>query len=80
MYSKKVEGENIAKACSHNVRISIKNAKPVCKSVRGLKLERAKKFLEDVLKEKKNINGKFYSKTTREVLNIILSAEKNAEF
>ncbi len=79
MYSRKVEG-NIAKACSHNIRISVKNAKPVCKSVRGLELKRAKKFLEEVLKEKKNINGRFYSKTTREILNIISSAEKNAEF
>ena len=79
MYSKKVEG-NVAKACSHNLRISVKNAKVVCKSVRGMYLKKAKKFLEDVLKEKRSINGKYYSKTTKEVLNIIKSAEKNAEF
>ena len=79
MYSKKVEG-NVAKACSHNLRISVKNAKVVCKSVRGMYLKKAKKFLEDVLKEKRSINGKYYSKTTKEVLNIIKSAEKNDEF
>ncbi|MCK4429355.1 MAG: hypothetical protein KAU95_03185 [Candidatus Aenigmarchaeota archaeon] len=80
MYSRKVEGGNVAKANSQNIRISVKNAKPVCKAVRGLELKRAKKFLEDVLKEKKSINGRFCSKTTQEVLNIISSAEKNAEF
>ena len=80
MYSRKVEEGNVAKACSQNIRISIKNAKPVCKAVRGLELKRAKKFLEEMLKEKKSINGKYYSKTTQEVLNIISSAEKNAEF
>ena len=70
----------MAKAYSNNLRISVKNAKPVCKSVRGLGLPVAKQFLEDVLKSKKNIGGRYYPKTTREVLNIILSAEKNAEF
>ncbi|MCK4729793.1 MAG: hypothetical protein KAT28_00595 [Candidatus Aenigmarchaeota archaeon] len=80
MYSRKVEGDNVAKACSNNLRISVKNAKPVCKSVRGLGLPVAKQFLEDVLKAKRNIGGRYYPKTTREVLNIILSAEKNAEF
>ncbi|RLJ04445.1 MAG: hypothetical protein DRP14_03335 [Candidatus Aenigmatarchaeota archaeon] len=80
MYSKKIDGDNIAKAHSLNLRISVKNAKVVCKSVRGMYLKKAKKFLEDVLKEKRSINGKYYSKTTKEVLNIIKSAEKNAEF
>ncbi len=80
MYSRKVEGDNVAKAYSNNLRISVKNAKPVCKSVRGLGLPVAKQFLEDVLKSKKNIGGRYYPKTTREILNIILSAEKNAEF
>lgn len=79
MYSRKVKG-NVAKACSHNLRISVKNAKPVCKAVRGLELKRAKKFLSEVLKEKKSINGKYYSKATKEVLNIIETAEKNTEF
>ncbi|RLI99191.1 MAG: hypothetical protein DRP06_04050 [Candidatus Aenigmatarchaeota archaeon] len=80
MYSIKVEGDNVAKAYSNNLRISVKNAKPVCKSVRGLGLPVAKQFLEDVLKAKRNIGGRYYPKTTKEVLNIILSAEKNAEF
>lgn len=79
MYSRKVEG-NVAKANSQNLRISVKNAKPVCKAVRGLELKKAKNFLANVLKEKKSINGKYYSKTTKEVLNIIESGEKNAEF
>jgi len=78
MYSRKVEGDNVAKAYSNNLRISVKNAKPVCKSVRGLGLPVAKQFLEDVLKSKKNIGGRYYPKKTREILNI--SAEKNAEF
>ncbi len=80
MYSRKVEGDNVAKAYSNNLRISVKNAKPVCKSVRGLGLPVAKQFLEDVLKSKRSIEGRYYPKTTKEVLNIILSAEKNAEF
>jgi large subunit ribosomal protein L22 len=79
MYSKKVGG-NIAKACVYNARVSVKNTKHVCKAVRGLNLERAKKLLEDILKQRKNLDGKYYTKSTREVLNLIKSAEKNAEF
>jgi large subunit ribosomal protein L22 len=79
MYSKKVTG-SIAKACTHNARISVKNAKHVCRAIRGMYLDKAKKFLEDVIKQKRNINGKYYTKSAKEVLKIILSAEKNAEF
>ncbi len=79
MYSKEVGG-NIAKACTHNARVSVKNAKPVCRAVRGIYLERAKKFLEDVVKQRRNIGGKYYTKSTTEILNLIKSAEKNAEF
>ncbi len=80
MYAKKISGDNIAKACSHNLRISVKNAKFVCKAVRGTGLKGTKKFLSDVLKTKKGISGKYYSKTTKEILNIIENGEKNAEF
>ena len=79
MYSRKVTG-NIAKACTHNARISVKNAKHVCRAVRGLYLKKAKEFLEDLIKGKRDINGKYYTKSAKEVLKIILSAEKNAEF
>ena len=79
MYSKKVRG-NIAKACTYNVRVSVKNTKQVCKAIRGLYLNKAKRFLEDVLKQKKSIGGKYYTKSTAEILRLIKSAEKNAEF
>jgi len=79
MYSKQVGG-NTAKACTHNARVSVKNTKPVCRAVRGMYLDRAKRFLEDVAKQKRSIGGKYYTKSTLEVLNLIKSAEKNAEF
>lgn len=79
MYSKKVGG-NIAKACTYNARISVKNTKPVCRAIRGMYLNKAKKFLEDVIKGRRSINGKYYTKSAKEVLKILLSAEKNAEF
>lgn len=79
MYSKEVGG-NIAKACTHNARVSVKNTKPVCRAVRGMYLDKAKKFLEEIIKKRKNIGGKYYTKSTTEVLNLLKSAEKNAEF
>lgn len=79
MYSKKVGG-NISKACSYNLRVSVINTAPVCRVVRGLRVISAKKLLNDVLKKKRSINGKYYIKSTEAVLKIIESAEKNAEF
>ncbi|OYT43130.1 MAG: hypothetical protein B6U88_01855 [Candidatus Aenigmarchaeota archaeon ex4484_56] len=79
MYSQQIKGR-VAKASSHNLRISVKNAKIVCKQIRGLDIYKAKKFLEDILNKRRSINGRYYTKTTKEILRILKSAEKNAEF
>jgi len=45
-----------------------------------MQLRKAKKFLEEVINEKQEINRRYYTKTTATLLGLIESAEKNAEF
>lgn len=79
MYSQEVKG-NVAKACNYNARVSTKSSKVVCKRLRGMELKKAKKFLEDLQAQKRSIDGKYYTKVSIELYELIGSAEKNAEF
>ncbi|MGC9310284.1 MAG: uL22 family ribosomal protein [Candidatus Aenigmatarchaeota archaeon] len=79
MYSRDVTG-NTAKALNRNARVSTSSSKVVCKAIRGMDVLKAKKFLEDIKARKKSINGRYYTKITEELLVLISSAEKNAEF
>jgi large subunit ribosomal protein L22 len=79
MYGKDITG-NTAKAMIQNAKVSFKSSKFVCAVVRGLEVRKAKKLLEDVIDEKRSINGKYYTNICMELLDLIKSAEKNAEF
>ena len=79
MYSREIKG-NTAKACGYNLRVSTKNSKPVCKALQGMEVAKAKKLLEDMIDEKRSLKGKYYTSISTEILQLIKSAEKNAEF
>ena len=79
-YALKIKPEKSAKVYGSGLRVSTKNATIVCKAVNGMQLQKAKKFLEAVIVEEREINGRYYTKTTATVLDLIHSAEKNAEF
>ena len=70
--------EAIAKG--KNLRISLKNSILLCKKIKGLKLSKAKKFLEDLINQKISIQGKYYTKTAKEILKILKEAEANAKY
>ncbi len=78
MYSMTFKAEH-AKLYSHNIPISLKSAKIVCSKIRKKKLKYAVSFLEDLIKEKQNINGKYYTKTASELLKLVKNLWKNAE-
>jgi len=44
-----------------------------------MKLERGKKFLHNLVIEKENINGKYYTNVANELSKLLISAEANAE-
>ncbi|MBI5061708.1 MAG: hypothetical protein HZB67_05345 [Candidatus Aenigmarchaeota archaeon] len=72
--------ERHAKAFGSNLRISSKSAVKICSVIRGKKLSIAKRLLEDLSSGKRNLDGKYYTKTVSEILRILKSCEKNAEF
>ncbi|MEM5853050.1 MAG: uL22 family ribosomal protein [Candidatus Aenigmatarchaeota archaeon] len=68
----------IAKAKISNARISLKHSLVLCKHLKGKKLEKAKKFLQDLVEEKTDIEGKHYTKTSKIFLELLKSVEANA--
>ncbi|RLI08177.1 50S ribosomal protein L22 [Candidatus Bathyarchaeota archaeon] len=50
-----VDPERTAKASGRELRISHKHAREICKAIKGMMLEEAKKFLEDVIALRKPV-------------------------
>jgi len=50
----------------------------ICDAIRKKKLTTVKRLLSDLSNRKRNLKGKYYTKTAKEVLNLIESCEKNA--
>jgi large subunit ribosomal protein L22 len=61
-----------------NARISLKHSLVLCKKLKGKKLEKARRFLEDLILEKVSIKGKHYTKAAGKFLELLRTAEANA--
>jgi ribosomal protein L22 len=68
-----------AKAKFEGARISFKNSIIVCKAIRGLSLEKGKKFLEDLIAKRRSLDGKYYTNAAKKILEILKNAEANAK-
>ncbi len=68
-----------AKTYGHNLRVSKKSAVIVCAAIRNKPVKRAKRLLVDLKERKRNLKGKYYSKTVDAILRLVESCEKNAE-
>ena len=58
---------------------SLKSSKLVADAIRGRKLDKAVKLLEDMIDEKRNIRGRFYTKTADKFIELLKNAESNAK-
>ena len=68
------------KACaSGSMSISPISAVKVCKALNRKKFVDAKKMLEDVVSEKRSLKGKYFTKTSREILKLLNQIENNAK-
>lgn len=54
--------EKTAKTSGRDLRVSLKHAKEVCKTIKGMKLEEAKNLLRQVINKKKAIPFRRYKK------------------
>lgn len=69
-----------AKAYGRDTRISTKAAVKICSVIRNKPLVRAKRLLNDLNSGRRDLEGKYYRKTVEQVLQMLNSCEKNAEF
>src|SRR3972149_728001 len=59
--------------------ISIKHAVQVCRAINRKRLNYAKNLLNNLVEEKKGLDGKFYTKTAKEILKTLETIESNAK-
>jgi ribosomal protein L22 len=67
-----------AASASTTLNISEKNAAEVCKFLNRKKFAESKKILDNVLNQKLKLNGKYYTKTTEEIMKLLKQLESNA--
>jgi ribosomal protein L22 len=60
-------------------RVSLKDSVLIFKNIRNKPIKKAKAFLNDLINQKRSIEGKFYTKASKEILSLIEEAESNAE-
>lgn len=65
-------------AKAESARISLKHSLVLCRELKGKKLEKAKRLLEDLTGRKRSLNGKYYTNASKKLLEILKSAEANA--
>ena len=69
-----------SRAYGRSLRISPISSKIVCKAITGRNLDKGKRLLQGMLDETRSLDGKYYTNTTKQILDIVRSAEANAEF
>ncbi len=94
-YSMKVEGDKYAKSFGRDLPISLKDSVNLCRALKGMRLEDAKDYLEDIIKKKRAVPyfryldsvshrrgigpGKYPVKEAKYILKVLENAEANAE-
>ncbi|MBI2005271.1 MAG: hypothetical protein HYS80_00725, partial [Candidatus Aenigmarchaeota archaeon] len=62
-----------------NAVVSLKDSRILLQKIKGKKVDRVKKFLEGLLDQKTDVDGKYMTKTAKKLLTIVESAEANAK-
>ncbi len=68
-----------ARVFGRGLRISQKSSVTVCRKVTGMRSDKAKQLLQNLVSQKQSLDGRFYTNTSKEILELISSAEKNAD-
>ncbi len=59
--------------------VSTNTSRVVLKKIKGKKVDKAIKFLEGLLNQKRDIDGQYHTRTTESLLKILKSAQANAK-
>jgi large subunit ribosomal protein L22 len=79
-YALELNPKKSSRAYGRSLSISTKSSVIICRVISGMNLIKGKSLLDDLLTGKRNLEGKFYTNTTKEILILLKSAESNAEF
>ncbi|NIO23272.1 MAG: hypothetical protein GTN38_04575 [Candidatus Aenigmarchaeota archaeon] len=79
-YALKLNPKKSARAYGRALRISAKSSGVVCKAISGRNLAKGKELLQDLIEQRRDLDGKYYTNSSKGILNVIRSAEANAEF
>jgi len=60
-------------------RVSLKDSVKIFKNIRNKPVKKIKIFLNDLIDEKRDINGKHYTGASKTILELIEEAENNAD-
>lgn len=69
-----------AKVHGSSLRVSAKASNTICRTIKKKTLARSKRLLMNLISKKQSLDGKYYTKAAKEMLNLLNSCEKNAEF
>jgi large subunit ribosomal protein L22 len=79
-YALNLNPKKSAKAYGRSLNISTKSSVILCRHISGMNVAKAKSLLQDLTDGKRDIEGKYYTNASREILSVMKSAESNAEF
>lgn len=71
--------EKSARAYGRSLRISRKSSQLLCSRITGMPLAKGRKLLRDLVDQRRSLDGKHYTKTAMEMLDMLGSAQANAE-
>lgn len=71
--------KKIASAKLDSARISLIHSMAILKAIRGKRLEAGKKFLEELLDQKRSLHGKYYPTAAKKILEMLEAVEANAK-
>jgi ribosomal protein L22 len=60
-------------------RVSLKDSVKIFNNIRNKPVKKVKNFLNDLINQKRDIDGKYYISASKEILSLIEEAENNAE-
>lgn len=78
-YAYNPDEKKSARVFGRGLRISQKSSRTVCTRITGMTLDKGRRLLMNMLIQKESISGKYYTNITKEMLNLLRSAESNAE-
>ncbi|MEM5793304.1 MAG: uL22 family ribosomal protein [Candidatus Aenigmatarchaeota archaeon] len=71
--------EKIVVASRPLARVSRKDSATLFRYIRNKPTQKAKNLLNELISRRKNINGRYFTKASKEILDLIKECENNAE-